>query len=95
MSNADWKQVRKSEVAFPSDLVHNGHQYIRGCRRETPALTLAVRRIRNNRRIAELQAEMPRILRVHRVEGPGRLTGPFLEGCRSRCGGGTFKPAIS
>jgi len=55
VSVADCEQVRKSEVRFPSDLVHNGRQYIRGCRHESPALTRAAGRIRSDRRIAELR----------------------------------------
>ena len=86
MSAADCEQVRKSEVRFPSDLVHNGHQYIRGCRRESPTLTRAVRRIRSSLCIAELQAVLqPQILRVHRVEEP-RGSRVFPEGDRSRVG---------
>ena len=67
------QSVRTSEQRYPSDLVHNGHQYIHGHLRDSPEVRKAIRRIRSERRIAELEAVTGcRILRLHRI---GRIGG--------------------
>jgi hypothetical protein len=51
----------------------------------------AQRRLRSEQRIAELHAVIaPRILRIHRVEGPGGGLGPSGGLGDRGCNGGTF-----
>jgi hypothetical protein len=49
MSNADWARVYRSEVRFPSDLLRNGHQYIKAEKPESPALQKAIKRLSEQR----------------------------------------------
>ena len=65
--NADLWRIYRSEIAYPSDLVHNGHQYIRGHQCESPALQRALHRIKSHERIWKLNAVISRVIRLHRV----------------------------
>jgi hypothetical protein len=67
-SAAQIQRVRSAEQRYPSDLLHNGHQYVHGWRRPKAAFTRAARRLRSDLRIRELEAVEGCVLRIHRVE---------------------------
>jgi hypothetical protein len=52
-STQEIQAIRKTEQRFPTDLIHNGHQYRRGYKRDIPALRRAIEKVR--------------MLRMHRV----------------------------
>ncbi len=73
MTLAEILAVYRTEIAYPTDVINNGRQYVFGGRSPIGHLPLRVRRAQSQRRLSELAAVTSRqrpscaILRIHRV----------------------------
>jgi hypothetical protein len=62
------RRIHDLEVRYPSDLLHNGHQYVPQTQHLSGPLARAIRRLRSRQRIQEMQAVTGwRTIRIHRV----------------------------